>query len=51
LQINGNDVKALGAEGRRIGEVLAAVLDEVVCDPAGTKLTREWQLARAEALA
>jgi hypothetical protein len=26
-------------------------LDEVVCDPAGTKLTREWQLARAEALA
>jgi tRNA nucleotidyltransferase/poly(A) polymerase len=53
LQINGVDVHdALprGAEGRRIGEVLRGVLDEVVCDPSEQKLTRDWQLAAAARL-
>jgi len=50
LDINGNDLKALGADGRVIGEVLAAVLDEVVVQAVDVPRTRDWQLARAEAL-
>lgn len=50
LEINGNDLKELGARGETIGRVLRSVLDEAVCDPDGAKLTREWQLQRAKAL-
>lgn len=31
-----------------VGKVLAAVLDEVICDPSEQKLTREWQQSAAE---
>lgn len=47
LAINGKDVMELGARGRQVGAVLAAVLDEVVCDPTEQKLSREWQLTAA----
>ena len=51
LQINGNDLKELGIEGRQIGVVLSQVLDEVVVRPDEENLTRERQIKRAEALA
>lgn len=51
LAINGHDVIALGAQGRDIGGVLATVLDEVACDPSLLKLSRDWQLRRAEVAA
>lgn len=51
LEINGKDAKALDINGVEIGDALRRVLDEVVCDPTGQKLTREWQLQRLEALA
>lgn len=51
LKISGHDVIALGVTGRDIGRVLAAVLDEVVCQFKEHTDSREWQLARAEALA
>lgn len=47
LLIDGNDVKELGGEGRSIGRALAAVLDEVVCQPNDQTLSRDWQLERA----
>ena len=50
LRINGNDVKAMGAKGRQIGEVLARVLDEVVCQPNEQLLSEDWQRERAAAL-
>jgi hypothetical protein len=47
LEIDGHDAQYYaGCSGRSIGEVLGLVLDEVVCDPAGTKLTRQWQIYR-----
>jgi tRNA nucleotidyltransferase (CCA-adding enzyme) len=51
LQINGKDVMKLGAEGKAIGDILSAVLDEVVCQPNNQTLSREWQLERAETYA
>lgn len=45
LQINGKDAIELGLHGKEISTALARVLDEVVCQPEGEKLTREWQLA------
>jgi tRNA nucleotidyltransferase/poly(A) polymerase len=50
LEVGGKDAIELGLRGRDIGNALARVLDEVVVDPTGPKLTREWQLARLEAL-
>jgi tRNA nucleotidyltransferase (CCA-adding enzyme) len=50
LEVGGKDAIALGIKGREIGRLLSRVLDEVVCDPTGAKLTREWQLGRLEAL-
>lgn len=51
LQIGGRDLAELGVPGGpEMGRVLKYVLDEVVVDPTGDKLTRDWQLARAEAL-
>ncbi len=47
LKINGNDVMDLGRQGREIGRVLAAVLDEVVCQPDELRSSRDWQLERA----
>lgn len=48
LEIDGHDIKALGLEGREIGRVMAAVLDEAVCQPDELRLSRDWQLERAE---
>jgi tRNA nucleotidyltransferase/poly(A) polymerase len=50
LAINGNDLKNLGADGRKIGETLRAVLDEVVCQPNEQLRSRDWQLERARTL-
>lgn len=50
LAIRGADVMALGAEGPRIGQIMRAVLDEVVVDPTPQTLSRDWQLKRAGAL-
>lgn len=47
LLIDGNDLKAEGIQGRAIGDALRAVLDEVVCQPSGVRLDRDWQLERA----
>lgn len=51
LEIDGHDAQYYaGFSGRAIGEALRSVLDEVVCDPAGTKLTRQWQIDRLIAI-
>jgi hypothetical protein len=50
LAINGHDLKNLGADGRKIGDTLRAVLDEVVCQPNEQLRSRDWQLARARTL-
>lgn len=50
LAINGHDVRALGVDGRQIGDILRRVLDEVVCQPKPETMSREWQLSRAETL-
>lgn len=50
LQIDGNDAKALGLEGRAIGAALRAVLHEVASQPTDSMLSRDWQLARLKAL-
>jgi tRNA nucleotidyltransferase (CCA-adding enzyme) len=50
LEVDGHDANYIGFEGRDIGAALARVLDEVVCDPAGKKLTRQWQWERLEVL-
>jgi tRNA nucleotidyltransferase (CCA-adding enzyme) len=47
LLIDGNDLKAEGIQGKAIGDALRAVLDEVVCQPSGVRLDRDWQLDRA----
>lgn len=49
LSINGHDVRGLGVDGRSIGRALNTVLDEVACDPSDLKLSRDWQMKRAEA--
>lgn len=51
LVVNGHDAKKAGLDGRDIGNTLNALLDEVVCEPDERRLSREWQLARLEALA
>lgn len=51
LEINGHDLIGLGLRGKQIGETLAAVLDDVVCQPTDLKRSRDWQLQRAETLA
>lgn len=51
LQISGRDLIELGINGRDIGRVLNAVLDEVVCQPKDQTLSREWQIERAKSLA
>lgn len=45
LAIRGSDLQALGASGRRVGEILAALLDRVLEDPALN--TKESLLALA----
>jgi tRNA nucleotidyltransferase (CCA-adding enzyme) len=45
LAVTGADLQGLGATGRRIGELLAALLDRVLDDPALN--TREALLAIA----
>jgi tRNA nucleotidyltransferase/poly(A) polymerase len=47
LQINGRDCIERGIYGPAIGEALAAILDEVVCQPDELRRSREWQLERA----
>jgi tRNA nucleotidyltransferase (CCA-adding enzyme) len=51
LAVNGHDVGQLVSDRSQIGRILKALLDEVACDPSELKLSREWQLSRAEALA
>lgn len=51
LKITGKDVKELGLEGRLIGGCLDVILDEVVVDPSELKMSRDWQLARADSYA
>lgn len=51
LAIRGGDVAAQGVHGKKIGEVLASVLDEVVCQPDELRRSRDWQLGRAGKLA
>jgi tRNA nucleotidyltransferase (CCA-adding enzyme) len=49
LAISGNDVRDdLGIFGKQVGDVLRAVLDEVVTQPDERRLSREWQLQAAE---
>jgi hypothetical protein len=52
LQVNGRDAIAAGATGGAVtGQVLRALLDEVVVRGDEMALSREWQLKRLEALA
>ena len=51
LKINGHDAMERGLEGKQIGEVLTAILHEVVSQPDKQKLSREWQTQRLEARA
>jgi tRNA nucleotidyltransferase (CCA-adding enzyme) len=51
LLITGHDLIAEGITGEGIGRALRGVLDEVVCQPNGVRLDREWQLERARKLA
>lgn len=46
LNVSGQDCINIALTGKRIGEVLHRLLDEVVCDPTEQKLSREWQLDR-----
>ncbi|MEM9863815.1 MAG: hypothetical protein AAF938_19605 [Myxococcota bacterium] len=48
LEVRGEDVKAAGAQGRAIGEVLRTLLDEVLTDP--TRGSRTTLLARIQEL-
>lgn len=48
LGINGNDMMSLGAEGKEVGEILRAVLDEVVVRGDDVALTSAWQFQRAK---
>jgi tRNA nucleotidyltransferase (CCA-adding enzyme) len=49
LAIGGNDLHALGVHGKRVGEVLAVLLERVLDDPSLN--TRETLLALARELA
>ena len=49
LTINGHDAMERGLEGKQIGEVLTAILHEVVSQPDKQKLSRDWQVQRLEA--
>jgi tRNA nucleotidyltransferase (CCA-adding enzyme) len=51
LRVHGHDAKALGLGGRALGDALRTVLHEVASQPTEKMLSREWQLARLEALA
>jgi tRNA nucleotidyltransferase/poly(A) polymerase len=46
LAVTGADVQALGASGRRVGELLAALLDRVLDDPSLNQRDRLLALAR-----
>lgn len=46
LAVTGADLQALGASGRRIGELLAALLDRVLDDPSRNDRTTLLALAR-----
>jgi tRNA nucleotidyltransferase (CCA-adding enzyme) len=46
LAVTGADLQALGAEGRRIGELLAALLDRVLDDPSLNNRSTLLALAR-----
>lgn len=48
LAIRGRDIVEMGVQGKKVGEILDRVLDEVALDPGEPKNTREWQLAYAE---
>lgn len=48
LGINGNDLMGLGAEGKQVGEILRAVLDEVVVRGDDVAMTSAWQFQRAK---
>ena len=48
LAISGDDIRQLGADGRRVGEILGALLDRVLDDPSLN--TRERLLALAREL-
>lgn len=47
--IDGNDLKAMGIEGGKIGKILNTLLHEVVSQP--DRAEREWLLSRAKRLA
>jgi tRNA nucleotidyltransferase/poly(A) polymerase len=51
LEVGGREAKESGLEGAAIGTALRTLLDEVVVDPSGMKMSRDWQAARLEALA
>jgi tRNA nucleotidyltransferase (CCA-adding enzyme) len=51
LRITGHDLMAAGIQGEAIGVALRSVLDEVVCQPSGVRLDRDWQLERARKVA
>jgi len=46
LAVTGADLQALGASGRRVGELLAALLDRVLDDPSLNQRDRLLELAR-----
>jgi tRNA nucleotidyltransferase (CCA-adding enzyme) len=46
LAVTGRDLEALGLSGKRIGETLAALLDQVLEDPAANDRERLLALAR-----
>jgi hypothetical protein len=48
LAVSGDDIRQLGADGRRVGEILGALLDRVLDDPSLN--TRERLLALAREL-
>lgn len=46
LAVGGEEIRSLGAEGRRVGEILAALLDRVLEDPALNTRERLMGIAR-----
>ena len=46
LAVTGRDLEALGLGGKRIGEVLASLLDRVLEDPSANSRERLLALAR-----
>jgi tRNA nucleotidyltransferase (CCA-adding enzyme) len=51
LAVGGADAKAVGLQGRHIGDALKTLLDEVSIDPSVLKLSRDWQVERLGSLA